>query len=228
MSKTEQGGADELVAAELAEVAAPWNIVDLDGGHVRELSARQEDVEAALRSLSALLRFKANHAGEVAKAEDEMPELVNAYWIGWSHELVAAMPLLSAMTWQNFQSWAHGFDPSWIDRSWREPPKEFIHAVAWMWCNGRVEMAAITVIDWLDEIFGEQPDHPLLLKFFELAAVYAPQVGNFGGHLIEVMGAVGRERSVPYLDRIAGSSGLSANLRRAVEEECASIRRRSM
>lgn len=228
MSKTEQGGIDDLVAAELAEVSAPWNIVDIDEGRLRDLSGRQAEVEAALRSLSALLRFRVNHAGKIAKAEKQIPELVDAYWIAWTHDLVAAMPLLSDMTWRNFRSWAHGFDPAWIDRSWQEPPEEFINAVAWMWSSSRVELAAIAVIDWLNDVFRENPDHQLLLKFFEMAATYAPQVGDFGGHLVAVMGAVGGEMAMPFLDRIAAAPRVSANLKKAVEEERVLIRRRSI
>ncbi|MEU6033915.1 hypothetical protein ABZ801_00740 [Actinomadura sp. NPDC047616] len=226
MSETERKSTDGLIASELAGVSQPWNIVDPAARGARPLFEDPESVKATLRSVSALLQFMANHGEDIAKAKEGMPDLANAYWIGWQDELVTAMPLLSDMTWHAFDSWAADFDPSWIDRSWQEPPPEFIQAVAWIWCSSKVESAAVAAINWLIQFFRAHPGDPLLPEFLDLAAVYTPRAGKFGARLVGMMGRAGKDKAIPYLDRVVNAPVTSGNLREVAEDEIASLRRR--
>lgn len=219
MSGTDQSNAMDLVAAELAEVVPPWDAVDLDDERVAHLSTSTENVTVALRSLSALLSFMANHGGDVRRAEEGMPELVDAYWIAWRDDLIAAMPRLSDLTWPRIAAWAKEFEPSWIELSWREPPQQFIDAVAWMWCDGVVRSNSEVLLNWLIEVFDGRSDHPLLADFFGMLSSYAPKVGNFGGYLVYVIGRVGKNQSIPHLQRLADSPEISPELRKIVQEE---------
>jgi hypothetical protein len=217
MSPDEVPREQGLIAEGLAEVAWPWDATNASSQDLEQLSGEPTEISAALRSLRAMLQFRAVCGRELSMAYQAVPELAETYWIAWRHDLTARMPRMTDLTWENFWAWARDFEPAWIGMTWTEVPPEFVHAAAWIWSNGRVRLVNDAVVRWLVRQFADGGDGPLLDEFLEICVTYAPKVGDYGGALISVVSQLGGKSTISYLDRIAVCSTLSESAKEALE-----------
>ncbi|WP_147449386.1 hypothetical protein [Actinomadura pelletieri] len=218
-----------MVAAESADVPPPWDMnsgEELDDLLERRLSVDARQIRAALISYSAFLRFVELRSATVAAAKDAMPELANAYWLGWEIELLQIMPRMSDLTWRNFRRWAERFDPASIGKNWDEPPEQYIEAVAWIWTGGKVDGAMSTVEEWLIAYFRRVSEPFGLTDFLEIVTTFIPKVGRFGAGLVGVAGRAGQKEALPFYARLLGNPELPSEVRDEVEhwrDYCSSL-----